>query len=190
VAEKISDEVSKNSFSGDKKGAKLAEKTRQMVSFYDVETGSKQKTVAEFYEIIYRLRFSPDGAFVIVSQTPEISTQVASKKISYFNLIDAATAEPVRRGFTSMSVNQPAIHFSSDRKYFSINSKGQKFQEIHLYDSETGTLQKRFELGKRIFEKVDGEKLFSDSRPSFAFLPGDESILIAMGNQFLVWNLK
>ena len=190
VAEKISGDYLKNNFSGDKKGAKLAEKTRQLVSFYDVETGSKQRTVTELYEIIYRLRFTPDGEFIIVSQTPEISTQVANKKISYFNMIDIATDEPVRRGFTSMSINQPALHFSADRKYFAINSKGQKFQEIHLYDSETATLQKRFELGKRIFEKVDGEKIFGDSRPSFAFLPGEQAILIAMGNQFLVWNFE
>ncbi len=190
VAEKISSDFLKNNFSGDKKGAKLAEKTRQLVSFYDVETGSKLRTVTELYEIIYRLRFTPDGEFIIVSQTPEISTQVANKKISYFNLIDVATAEPSRRGFTSMSINQPALHFSADRKYFAINSKGQKFQEIHLYDSETATLQKRFELGKRIFEKVDGEKIFGDSRPSFAFVPGEKAILIAMGNQFLIWNFE
>ena len=190
VAEKISGDYLKNNFRGDKKGAKLAEKTRQLVSFYDVETGSKLRTVTELYEIIFKLRFTPDGEFIIVSQTPEISTQVANKKISYFNMIDVATAEPVRRGFTSMSINQPALHFSADRKYFAINSKGQKFQEIHLYDSETATLQKRFELGKRIFEKVDGEKIFGDSRPSFAFLPDEQAILIAMGNQFLVWNFE
>lgn len=190
VAEKISSDYLKNNFKGDKKEAKLVGKTKQQVSFYDVETGEKLKTAKELYEIIFNLRFSPGGEFVIVSQTPEISTQMANKKISYFNLIEVATAEPVKRGFTSMSVNQPALHFSADQKYFAINSKGQRFQEIHLYDSESATLQKRFELGKRIFEKVDGEKIFGNSRPSFAFLPGEQAILIAMGNQFLVWNFE
>ena len=190
VSQKASPDILKSTFSGDKKSTKVAEKTRQMVSFCDVEKGTIIKTVTELYEIIYKLKFSRGGELLIVSQTPEVSTQVANKKISYFNLVDAVTTEPLRRGFTSMSIDQPAIHFSNNRQFFAINSKGQKFQEIHLYDSETATLQKRFEMGKRIFEKVEGEKLFSDSRPSFTFLPGDESILIAIGNQLIIWNFN
>ena len=89
-----------------------------------------------------------------------------------------------------MSIAQPELKMSNNKKLFAINSKGTRFQEIHLYDTETGTLQKRFELGRRLFEKIDGEKLLSDARPSFTFLPGDQSILIAMGNQLVVWNLE
>jgi len=190
VSETISPEILKSSFGKDKKGAKAAAKFKQMVSLYDSATGSKLKSVAEFYDIIYKLKFSPEGEFIIVCQTPEISTQAQNKKISYMNLIDATSYEALRTGYTSMSIDQPALHFSSDQKLFAINSKGNKFQEIHLYDSETGTLQKRFELGKRISEKVDGEKLFSDSRPSFTFLPDNQSILIAMGNQLVIWNFE
>jgi len=89
-----------------------------------------------------------------------------------------------------MSVNQPELKMSNNHNWFAISSKGTRFQEIHLYDSETGTLQKRFELGNRLFEKVDGIKLTSDSRPSLTFLPDDQSILVAMGNQLVVWNLE
>jgi len=190
VSEKISPEILKNRFAKDKKGAKIAGNTRQMVCIYNVETGSKLKTVSEFYDIIYKLKFTSEGEFIIVNQTPEISLQVSHEKISYINLIDVKSMEPLKKGFTSMSINQPAIHFSNNQKFFAINSKGNRFQEIHLYDSETGTLQKRFELGKHFFEKIDGEKLFSDSRPSFTFLPGDNSILIAMGNQLIIWNFE
>jgi len=190
VSETLSSEVLKNSFGKDKKGAKTASKYKQMVSLYDAESGSKLKTIPEFYDIVYKLKFTPGGEFIVVSQTPEASTQVPNNKISYMSLIDGISHEPIRKGFTSMSVDQPALHFSPDQKYFAINSKGNRFQEIHLYDSETGTLQKRFELGKRIFEKLDGEKLFSDSRPSFAFLPNNQSIIIAMGNQLVVWNFE
>jgi hypothetical protein len=89
-----------------------------------------------------------------------------------------------------MSIAQPELKMSNNKKLFAINSKGTRFQEIHLYDTETGTLQKRFELGRRLFEKIDGEKLLSDARPSFTFMPGDQSILIAMGNQLVVWNFE
>jgi hypothetical protein len=36
-----------------------------------------------------------------------------------------------------------------------------------------------------LVKKNDGAKLQSDSRPSFVFLPGDKSILIAIGNQLV-----
>jgi hypothetical protein len=82
------------------------------------------------------------------------------------------------------------MKFSNDNKLLAINSKGSRFQEIHLYDFENGTLLKRFELAKRLFEKSDGEKLQSDPRPSFVFLPGDQEILIAIGNQLITWNIE
>ena len=190
VSVMINPEDLKNRFKKDKKGLKNAVKYKQMVSLYDVQTSAKIKTVDELYDIIYNLSFSPDGSLLFVFQTPEIRIQVNNNKQTFINLIDVAKQEPLRKGFTSMSVNQPELKISNDNNWFAINSKGNRFQEIHLYDSETGTLQKRFELGSRLFEKVDGIKLTSDSRPSFTFLPGDQSILIAMGNQLVVWNLE
>lgn len=180
----------KSRFKKDKKGLKNATKYKQMVSLYDVQTSAKIKTVDELYDVIYNLNFSPDGAILFVFQTPEVRIQINNNKQTFINLIDVAKQEPLRKGFTSMSVNQPELKISNDQKWFAISSKGNRFQEIHLYDFETATLQKRFELGNRLFEKVDGEKLTSDSRPSFTFLPDDQSILIAMGNQLVVWNLE
>ena len=180
----------KSRFKKDKKGLKNATKYKQMVSLYDVQTSAKIKIVDELYDVIYNLSFSPDGAILFVFQTPEVRIQINNNKQTFINLIDVAKQEPLRKGFTSMSVNQPELKISNDQKWFAISSKGNRFQEIHLYDSETATLQKRFELGNRLFEKVDGEKLTSDSRPSFTFLPDDQSILIAMGNQLVVWNLE
>ena len=180
----------KSRFKKDKKGLKNAAKYKQMISLFDVQASAKIKTVDELYDVIYNLGFSPDGTILFVFQTPDIRNQVNNNKQTFINLIDVAKQEPLRKGFTSMSVNQPELKISNDQKWFAISSKGTRFQEIHLYDSETGTLQKRFELGSRLFEKVDGIKLTSDSRPSFTFLPDDQSILIAMGNQLVVWNLE
>ena len=190
VSVMINPEDLKIRFKKDKKGLKNAAKYKQMISLYDVQTSAKIKTVDELYDIIYNLSFSPDGSLLFVFQTPEIRIQINNNKQTFINLIDVAKQEPLRKGFTSMSVNQPELKMSNDHNWFAISSKGTRFQEIHLYDSETGTLQKRFELGNRLFEKVDGIKLTSDSRPSFTFLPGDQSILIAMGNQLVVWNLE
>jgi DNA-binding beta-propeller fold protein YncE len=190
IASMINPENLKASFKKDKKGLKNTVKYKQIVSLYNVESGSKIVTIGEFYDLIYKLRFLPDTEILSVFQTPEISIQTANNKQSTISLIDAEKREPLRQGFTSMSVAMPEMRFSNDKKLFAINSKGNKFQEIHLYDTETGTLQKRFELANRLFEKSDGAKLQSDSRPSFTFLAGDQSILIAMGNQLVVWNFE
>ncbi len=180
----------KDRFKKDKKSLNNAVKFKQMVSLYDMESKSRIKTVSELYDLIYNLSFLPEGNFLSVYQTPEIRIQVNNNKQSFINLIDMSTQEPIRKGFTSMSIAQPELKFSSDNKLLAINSKGSRFQEIHLYDSETGTLQKRFELASRLFEKSDGEKLQSDPRPTFVFLPGDQEILIAIGNQLIKWNLE
>ena len=89
-----------------------------------------------------------------------------------------------------MSITQPDLKISTDKKLFAINSKGNRFQEMHLYNYETGELEKRFELANRLFEKSDGERIINSSRPAFVFLPDNQSILIAMGNQLIKWNFR
>lgn len=180
----------KSQFKKDKKGLKNAVNFKQLVCLYNAETGEKAKIIGEFYDVIYNLEFLPEGDILFVFQTPDIRIQANNKKLSYVNLIDIAKQEPLRTGFTSMSTAQPELKISNDKKLFAINSKGNRFQEMHLYNYETGTLEKRFELGHLLFEKVDGEKLINDSHPSFTFLPGDKAILIAMGNQLVEWNLE
>ena len=190
VSQMISGDDVAHLFVKNKKGLNAAVKYKQMVSLYDAGTGSKIAAIDELYDLIYDLSFAPGGDLLFVYQTPEIQTQAVNNKLTFINLIDAVSKQPLRKGFTSMSVAQPELKISNNQKLVAINSKGNRFQEIHLYDAETGTLQKRFELGSRLFEKVDGEKITSDSRPSFIFLPGDQSILIAVGNQLIQWNFE
>jgi len=190
VSQMISADQVADRFRKNKKGLKAAVKYKQLISLYDAEKGAKIATIDELYDLVYDLSFAPGGELLFVFQTPEIRTQVANNKLSFINLIDAVSKQPLRKGFTSMSVAQPELKISNNQKLFAINSKGNRFQEIHLYDAETGTLQKRFELGTRLFEKVDGEKMTSDSRPTFVFLPDNRSILVAMGNQLIKWNIE
>lgn len=180
----------KNQFKKDKKGLKNAAKFKQVVSLYNVDSGTKIKTIGEFYDLIYNLSFLPGEDILQVYQTPDIRIQANNKKLSYINLIDISTMQPLRKGFTSMSINQPDMKTSNDHHYFAINSKGNRFQEMHLYDYQTASLEKRFELAHRLFEKADGDKIINSSRPAFVFLPDNQSILIAMGNQLIKWNIE
>lgn len=180
----------KSQFKKDKKGLKNVSKFKQVVGLYDAASGKKIKTVPEFYDLVYNMSFLPGENILLVYQTPDIRIQAQNRNLSYVNLIDMETMEPLRKGFTSMSLNQPDLKISSDLRYFAINSKGNRFQEMHLYDYETASLEKRFELAHRLFEKADGERIIKSSRPAFVFLPGNQSILIGMGNQLIKWNFK
>lgn len=190
VSERIEPEAIKSLFIKDKKGLKSTVNFKQRVALYNVATQTKITDISEFYDIIYELRFLPESSILFVFQTPDVRIQAANKKQSYINLIDVSTKEALRLGFTSMSVFQPELKISGGNKFFAINSKGTHFQEMHVYNYETGSLEKRFELGSRLFEKVDGEKLLNDSRPAFLFLPDNQSILIAIGNQLIKWNFE
>lgn len=180
----------KSQFKKDKKGLKNVSKFKQVVGLYDAASGKKIKTVPEFYDLVYNMAFLPGENILLVYQTPDIRIQVQNRNLSYVNLIDMETMEPMRKGFTSMSLNQPDLKTSSDLRYFAINSKGNRFQEMHLYNYDTASLEKRFELAHRLFEKADGERIIKSSRPAFVFLPDNRSILIGMGNQLIKWNFE
>jgi len=190
VSQIINEADYKNQFKKDKKGLKNVVKFKQVVSLFNPESGEKIKTINEFYDLIYNLAFLPGENILFVYQTPDIRIQINNKNLSYVNLVDIAKMEPMRKGFTSMSMTQPELKISSDHVHFAINSKGNRFQEMHLYNYESGELEKRFELAHRLFEKVDGEKMINGSRPTFIFLPDNQSILIAMGNQLIKWNTE
>lgn len=180
----------KSQFKKDKKGLKNVMKFKQVIGLYDATSGKKIKIVPEFYDLVYNMAFLPSENILMVYQTPDIRIQAQNRNLSYVNLIDMETMEPLRKGFTSMSLNQPDLKTSSDLRYFAINSKGNRFQEMHLYNYETASLEKRFELAHRLFEKADGERIIKSSRPAFVFLPDNRSILIGMGNQLIKWNFE
>ncbi len=190
VSQIVDENEFKSQFKKDKKGLKNVVKFKQVVGLYDAASGKKLKLIPEFYDLVYNMAFLPGENILLVYQTPDIRIQTQNRILSYINLIDMKNMEPLRKGFTSMSLNQPDLKTSSDLRYFAINSKGNRFQEIHLYNYETASLEKRFELAHRLFEKADGERIIKSSRPAFVFLPDDQSILIGMGNQLIKWNFE
>lgn len=190
VAQRISpDELKGQPNFKKKKARKFVAQSKQKLSFFDVESGKRLKTVNNFYDLIYRLRYLDDENLMFVFQQPYFKAQTSLQLIVYINMVNTENGEALRGGFTSQAYGLPEVRMSPDKAYFAINSKGNRFQEIHLYDYQSGRLLKRFELAKRFFEKSqDGTKLFDDARPSFVFMPDNSSILIAMGNQFILWN--
>ena len=175
-----------------KKGkvVKRTAKYKQQISIFDANAFEKLYTVNEFYDIVYKLRYSPDGKYLFCMHIPHIKAQSGLQRLTYINTIDAASGEPLRLGFTSSAPYEPEFKLSHNDELFAIVSQGHRFVELHVYDFKTGNMIDRFEQSFRLFEKADGEMVMVDSRASFVFMPDDKSILMTMGNKLIHWNLK
>ncbi|MCF6342236.1 MAG: hypothetical protein L3J31_05460, partial [Bacteroidales bacterium] len=175
----------------DKKTMKSALKYRQQISVFDASTFEKLYTVGELYEIVYKLAFSRDGKILMCQHIPHIKMQSnPSVRQIFVNMVDMETRQPKRRGFVSTASYEPDFKVSHDGKLFGIISRSNRYLELHIYDFETGKMRYRFQQSYRLFEKNEGGMLTVDSRVSFVFLPGDESVLMTMGNHLIKWNFE
>ena len=192
VSHHVSEEALKEHtrYSKDKKGAKYIAKYKQQISVYDAQSFEKLYTVDEFYDIVYRLEYSPDGGYLFCQSIPHLKAMSSPTRQTYINTINGITGEPLRKGFTSKATYEPDFKLSHDGKFFGLVSQGSKFMELHIYDFETGKMYKRFELTYRLFEKHEGDFVATDMRTSFVFLPDNQTILMTMGNRLIKWNME
>lgn len=176
-------------YKNNKKNRPIYEKYKQQVSVYDYETEKKLYTIDAFYDLIYRLDYSPDGNYLFVYSIPHVKLQGPTGKKSYVEVVDAKTGVPLRNSFGCLSNYEPDYKLSHNGKYFGITSMG-KFPELHIYDFQTNVLLKRFELSYRLFEKTGEGEFPGDGRVSFIFLPGDEEAVMTFGNKVIFWKLE
>ena len=175
----------------DKKSMKSALKYKQQISIFDAGTFKKLYTVSELYDITYKLRFSKDGKNLFCMSIPHLKIQnTSNSRQMYINVIDMTTGEPKRRGFTSVAHYEPDFKLSHDVKLFGVVSRSNRFLELHIYDFKTGKMLYRFQQSFRLFEKNDDQVMGMDSRISFVFLPGNESVMMTQGNHIIKWNFK
>jgi DNA-binding beta-propeller fold protein YncE len=175
----------------DKKTLKHALKYKQQISVFDATSFKELYTINELYDIIYKLTFSKDGNTLICLNIPHTKAQSSpSGRQTYVNVIDMNTHQPERRGFVSTANYEPDFKLSHDEKLFGIISRSNQFLELHIYDFESKKLLYRFQQSYRLFEKNEGGMIVADSRATFVFLPGDESVLMTMGNHLIKWNFK
>ncbi|NOY49451.1 MAG: hypothetical protein GXO88_02620 [Chlorobi bacterium] len=175
----------------DKKTMKKALKYKQQISVFDASTFKKLYTINELYDIVYKLKFNEDGSLLFCLHIPHTkANKTVITRQTYVNIIDMGTHEPRRRGFTSLADYEPDFKLSSDGKLFGMVSKSNQFLELHIYDFATGKMLYRFQQSYRLFEKNKGGMIAVDGRSTFVFLPGDESVLMTMGNHLIKWNFK
>ena len=174
----------------DKKALKHVLKYKQQISIFNLETSKKEYTVKEFYDIVYRLDYSPDGKTLFCLQIPHEKANPGTQRQTYISIIDGVTGEPSRKGFVSRAAYEPDFKLSHDGKLFGVVSQGSRFVELHIYDFETKKMLHRFEQSYRFFEKTDGELAPADVRASFVFLPDNKNVIITMGSRLIFWNME
>jgi len=169
---------------------KKTAKYKQWIAVFDASTFEKLYTVDAMYDIIYKLEYSPDGKTLFCLHIPHLKAQTGLQRLTYINTINAESGDPLRNGFTSTATYEPEFKLSNNGKYLGVVSQGNRFVELHIYDFESGKMLQRFEQAFRLLEKKDGDLITPDSRTSFVFLPGDESVVMTMGNKLIEWNLN
>ena len=175
----------------DKKTMKHALKYKQQISVFDASSFKELYTINELYDIIYKLTFNKDGSLLMCLNIPHTKAQNSpAGRQMYVNIIDMNTHQPERRGFVSIANYEPDFKLSHDEKLFGIVSRSNSFLELHIYDFESKKVLYRFQQSFRLFEKNEGGMIVADSRLTFVFLPGNESILMTMGNHLIKWNFK
>ncbi|MCB0824066.1 MAG: hypothetical protein KDC09_15320 [Bacteroidales bacterium] len=173
-----------------KKAKKAAIKYKQQISVFDYETFERKTTIAELYDIVYRLEYSANGGVLFVLQIPHMKAQNSTtNRQTYISTVDMFAVEPLRIGFTSQAPYEPDFKVSYDNKLFGVVSKGTKFLEIHIYDLTTGKMIARFEQSYRLFEKTEAGMTMADSRISFVFLPDNKTVVMTMGPHLIYWHL-
>ncbi len=174
----------------DKDALKALAKTGNIVVVHDAATLEPVHTLAEPFDKVFRLQYSPDGKDLWVHAKPHTRKGTAvDPRQSYVSVADAASGEVRRTAFPSLSQHGPDFRISPDGKLFGIVSQGRKFLEIHLYDRATGRMTDRFELSYRFGDATplnDGE-FGADGRLSFVFLPDGKNIWMTFGTRLVEW---
>lgn len=173
-----------------KKAIKEALKYRQMISFYDAESGKKKTTVNEVYDIVYKLKYVEDGKTLVCYSIPHSKLQASTAgRQGYINKIDPNTAEASRVSFLSLSSMEPDVKLSHNNKLLgviSVTDKGSP--SLNIYDFNSGDMLESINIRTRLGAAFrDGE---FGGFWSFTFLPDDKQVLIASGNRLIMWNLK
>lgn len=118
------------------------EKYKQHITIYDASTFKPLYTINEFYDIVYDLKYTADGRYLLIYSIPHDKLQQTGRK-SYVSVADAVTGEPLRIAFATMSLYEPDFKLSQDGKYFGVASTGNKFPELHVYDFQSSTMVDR-----------------------------------------------
>lgn len=173
----------------DKDAIKHGVKQGQIVVVYDMATLKPIHTLPELFDKVFRLECSADGKDLWIHAKPHTRKGGnPNPNQSYVEVADAVSGEMRRTSFPSLATFEPDFRTSPDGALFAIGSTGGKFQEVHIYDRNSGSMLHRFVVSWRLWQNLDkGEFASGDGRLSFTFLPDNKRMLLTSGNRLIEW---
>ncbi len=188
VAQKPTEEDLKNipSIRNDKKAIKEAVKYREVAVLYDANTFRQKAVVNDIMDIIFSMRFTPDGKSLFLFNAPNTKLRQAagSNRNAYLQVVDPVRGEVSR---TMFATNAPEpIYKESPNGLFvgvtSVEHQRTVANSLLIFDRDSGQALKRFKNDFRLLEnKVLG-------RACFEFLPDESTIALGYGNKLVLWN--
>ena len=180
----------------DKKVIKAAQKAGQVVVSYDLVTGRPVATVAELFDKIFRVEYSPGGKELWIHARPGTHKSAnPDRSLSYVDVADPTTGVMGRASFPSHAIYEPTFCADPKNLLFAMGSqKGWKL-EVHVYDRGSSSMLGRFVIDERLFlHQKENEEKWSDARTSFVILAGggDGShpggrLLMTFGSKLIEW---
>lgn len=124
-------------------GAKLAVATfyGQFAGVYDMQTGDMLYQVEEEFPMVWLVKFSPDGRYLLVGSINFFVNDTDTT----LSLWDAETGDLLRR-FEGHNLRLSGVDFTSDGRYLVSTSQSfAQIGELLMWDVETGELLHRFD---------------------------------------------
>lgn len=173
------------SLRADKKAVKPALKYRQLVSLWSLAKGERLRTVPEIYDVVQAMRFTADGARLLVYSVPDTRWQAGTGgggiiRIGRVEQVDVASCAPLRAACMSR-MNGPRLAVSPDGTTLALSStEGRNKRQLVLFDLATGDTRLMIDLEQRHrYDKQEGEE--HDGRLGYGWL-GDGRLLVAQGH--------
>jgi len=130
----------------------------------DAASGSLLKLLHNYHTVA----FTPDTKFIV---------SLTGEEIAFWDLNTLKKEKVIKINSASNS-----FAFDPNGKYIAVSH--------YIYDFETGNILFRIDLASRMFERVDGELVGTDTRAAFVFLPDNKKVVITHGNRLLFWDLE
>lgn len=171
------------SMRADRKAVKPAMKFREMVSVYDVSTGTLVGTVPEIYDHVYDMEVTADGSRLLIYAIAHTRISGGSdvRPEGVVNMVELPSLVPLRTGFLSL-MKEPQVEMNLQGDRIALGSVDNTFngRKVYVYDTATGEFTLDLDMNTRW--RVDlKEKEYHDGGVPYHFLADGRTLVVGSG---------
>lgn len=174
------------SMRNDKRAMKPALKFREMVSVYNTADGKLVGTIAEIYDVIYTMAFTPAGDRLLIYSIPDTRFNQGNVAVSaptrqgIVNTVAMPAMEPLRTGFMS-AMNEPQLELNAAADRLALAStEGFNKRKLYVYDTATGEFTLDLDMDQKWFRDIGQDEAHDGTLP-YHFLPDGRTLIVGSG---------